>query len=168
MRLTVPAAGAAMFTALAVAGAPAVLLPATAARAADAVFLELNPSTVRAGDVVSLRASCNSNAKAATVTAAPIGSVPVEPDFNFLTATVTVPADQKAGDYKVTLHCPDDKTASANLHVVAKVEPARGPATGGGGTAPGPEASLLVGGGLTVMVAAGALALLSVRRRRPN
>ena len=168
MRLTVPAATAALFTALAAAAAPVLLLPAPAAQAAAAVFVELNPSTVRAGDQVSLRASCDDNLKAATVSAEPIGSVPVEPEFGLLTATATVPADHPAGDYKVTLRCPDGKTATANMHVLAKVEPTRGPATGGGGTAPGPTASLLVGGGLTVMVAAGALAVLSVRRRRPS
>ncbi len=44
---------------------PALALPA---HAAPAVFVELNPSTVRAGDEISLRASCDDNLKAATVT----------------------------------------------------------------------------------------------------
>lgn len=142
---------------------PALALPA---HAAQAVFVELNPSTVRAGDEVSLRASCDDNLKAATVTADPIGSVPVEPEFGFLTATATVPSGQKAGDYRVTLRCPDGKTASTTMHVLAKVEPSRGPATGGGGTAPERTAPLLIGGGLVAMTAAAALAWLSGRRRR--
>ncbi|WIM97614.1 hypothetical protein ACTOB_001152 [Actinoplanes oblitus] len=158
MRLLGSAAAAAMIMA-------ATLLPASAAQAAS-VFLEINPSTVRAGDPVSLRASCTDNLKAATVSADPIGAVAVEPDFVFLTATVKVPADQAAGDYAATLRCPDGKTASASLHVLAKVEPSRGPATGGGGTAPERIASLLVGGGLVVMVGGLGLAALSIRRRR--
>lgn len=126
MRLTVPAARAASIAALAVIGAVAPLPPpASAARAAAAVFVELNPSTVRAGDAVSVRASCDDNLKAATVGAEPIGSVPVEPEFGFLTATARVPADHRAGDYRVTLRCPDGKTASATMHVLARVEPAR-------------------------------------------
>ena len=84
MRLLISAAGTAMIMAL-------TLLPAPAAQAAAAVFVELNPSTVRAGDQVSVRASCADNKKAATVSAEPIGSVPVEPEFGFLTATVKVP-----------------------------------------------------------------------------
>ncbi|MFI1989780.1 hypothetical protein [Actinoplanes sp. NPDC020271] len=148
--------------------AAVLFLPALAvpAQAAPAVFVEANPSTVRAGDQLSLRASCDDNLKAATVTAGPIGSVPVEPEFGFLTATVKVPTGQKAGDYPVVLHCPDGKSASTTLHVLAKVEPSRGPATGGGGTAPERTARLLIGGGLTVMTAAAVLALVSARRRQ--
>lgn len=141
---------------------PALALPA---QAAATVYVELNPSTVRAGDEVSLRASCDDNLKAATVTADPIGSVPVEPGFGFLTANAKVPADQRAGDYKVTLRCPDGKTASTTMHVLARIEPSRGPATGGGGTAPERTAPLLIGGGLAVMTAAAALALVSARRQ---
>jgi hypothetical protein len=147
----------------------AFLLPAPLlfpAQAAAAVFVELNPSTVRAGEQVTLRASCDDNLKAATVAADPIGSVPVEPEFGFLTATAKVPPGQRAGDYKVTLRCPDGKTASTTMHVLAKVEPVRGPATGGGGTAPERTAAWLVGGGLVVMLAGAGLGLVSVRRRR--
>ncbi|WP_436522841.1 hypothetical protein [Actinoplanes sp. HUAS TT8] len=147
---------------------PALALPVSAAHAAATVFIELNPSTVRAGDEVSLRASCEDTLKAATVTADPIGSVPVAPDFGFLTATAEVPAGQPAGDYKVTLRCPDGKTASTTMHVLAKVEPSRGPATGGGGTAPERTAPLLVGGGLAAMVAAAGLVLVAARRRSPR
>jgi hypothetical protein len=148
--------------------AAVLFLPALAlsAQAAPAVFVEANPSTVRAGDEFSLRASCDDNLKAATVTADPIGSVPVEPEFGFLTATVKVPAGQRAGDYRLTLRCPDGKTASTTLHVLARVEPSRGPATGGGGTAPDGTARLLIGGGLTALTAAAALAVMSARRRQ--
>jgi hypothetical protein len=148
--------------------AAALVLPAPAAHAAATVFVELNPSTVRAGDEVSLRASCDDNLKAATVSADPIGSVPIEPEFGFLTATAEVPAGQRSGDYRVTLRCPDGKTATTSMHVLAKVEPSRGPATGGGGTAPERTAPLLIGGGLAVMVTAAGLALLAGRRRSPR
>ncbi|ATO80615.1 hypothetical protein ACWT_1200 [Actinoplanes sp. SE50] len=146
--------------------AAVLLLPPPAARAAAVVYVELNPSTVRAGDTVSVRASCDDNLKAAAVSAAPIGSVTVEPQYGFLTATATVPVGHRAGDYPVTLHCPDGRTATATLHVVARVEPSRGPATGGGGTAPERIVPLLVGGGLVAMVAGAALGLVSIRRRR--
>ncbi|BCY06126.1 hypothetical protein [Actinoplanes sp. L3-i22] len=161
-------AAALFLPALAVATTFAVALPMPAAHAAATVFVEINPSTVRAGDEISLRASCDDNLKAATVTAEPIGSVPVEPEFGFLTATAKVPADQKPGDYPVTLHCPDGKTAKTGMHVLPKVEPSRGPATGGGGTAPERTAPLLIGGGLAVMVAAAGLLLLAARRRSPR
>jgi hypothetical protein len=70
------------------------------------------------------------------------------------------------GDYKIVLTCPDKKTASSTLHVVAKVEPTQGPATGGGGTATGRSAPMLIGGGLTAIVVGLALAVASVLRRR--
>ncbi|GIF08574.1 hypothetical protein [Actinoplanes siamensis] len=146
-----------------------LILPVTLvfpAHAAVAVFVELNPSTVRAGDPVTLRASCDDNLKAATVGAEPIGSVPVEPEFGFLTATAKVPSGQRTGDYRVTLRCPDGRTASTTMHVVARVEPARGPATGGGGTAAERTTPWLVGGGLAAMLAGAGLGVLSIRRRR--
>ncbi|MEU4560397.1 hypothetical protein AB0F72_18625 [Actinoplanes sp. NPDC023936] len=170
MRLSVPAAAAALATRLALALVStlvlALVLGGTPAQAA-AVFVELNPSTVPAGDEVSLRASCDDNLKPATVTAEPIGEVTVQPDFGFLTATVRVPSDTKPGDFPVTLRCPDGGgNATATLHVVADVEPTRGPATGGGGTAPGPAASILVGGGFAAIAAGLVLAFVSLRRRR--
>jgi len=160
MRLSVPAALAAL-----VLGLPVLFVDAPAAQAA-AVFLETNPSTVPAGDEVGLRASCDDNLKSATANSALFGSVTVAPRYGFLTATVRVPSSARPGDYRVELRCPDGKTASAALHVVAKVEPARGPATGGGGTAPGRNAPLLIGGGLAVIAAGLALGVVSLRRRR--
>ena len=60
----------------------------------------------------------------------------VSPRYGFLTATARVPGHAPTpGDYTSRLRCPDGKTAKTTLHVVAKVEPARGPATGCGGTA---------------------------------
>jgi len=160
MRRSVPAALAALLMGLFV-----LFLGPTPARAA-AIYLEINPSTVPAGDQVGLRASCDDNLKAASVSSGLFGTVAVNPEYGLLTATVTIPATAKPGDYKVDLHCPDNKSASATLHVVAKVEPAQGPATGGGGTAPERYAPMLIGGGLAVIGAGLALGLTTLRRRR--
>ncbi|BEL09498.1 hypothetical protein Q0Z83_076890 [Actinoplanes sichuanensis] len=154
-----------MFVPAVVAGLACALTGASPAAAA-AVFVELNPSTVRAGDEFALRASCDDNLKSATVRGGPVGSVTVEPEFGFLTATVRVPADTEPGDYPVTLTCPEGGGATAVLHVVAKVEPSRGPATGGGGTADDLTGPLLIGGGLALALAGLALGAVSVRRRR--
>jgi hypothetical protein len=159
MRLSVPAALAAL-----VLGLP-ILIDAAPASAA-AVFLEINPSTVPAGDEVGLRASCDDNLKSATVSSTVFGSVTVTPQFGFLTATKRISSTIRPGDYRVELLCPDAKTASATLHVVAKVEPARGPATGGGGTATDRYAPAMITGGLLVFAAGGVLGVLSLRRRR--
>jgi hypothetical protein len=160
MRKSVPAALAALVLSLFV-----PFLDSSAAYAAS-VFLEINPSTVPAGDEVGLRASCDDNLKSATVSSALFGSVTAAPQFGFLTATKRIPSSTKPGDYRVDLRCPDGKTATATLHVVAKVEPARGPATGGGGMAPGRQAPLLIGGGLAVLAAGLALGIVTLRRRR--
>jgi hypothetical protein len=175
MRLSVPAARAVLVLGLpvlfvavlfvAVLFVPVVFVDAPAARAA-AVFLETSPSTVPAGDEVGLRASCDDNLKAATARSALFGSVTVSPRYGFLTATVPVPSSARPGDYRVDLLCPDGKTASTTLHVVAKVQPPRGPATGGGGTAGDGSAPLLIGSGLAVIAAGLALAVVSLRRRR--
>ena len=160
MRTFVPAALAAL-----VLGFPVVFADAQAARAA-AVFVETNPSTVPVGDEVGLRASCDDNLKAATVSSGLFGPVIVQPRFGFLTATARVPSGTRPGDYRMDLRCPDGKTATSTLHVVAKLAPSRGPATGGGGTAPGRSAPLLIGTGLTIIVAALGLGLVAARRRR--
>lgn len=160
MRISVPAAVAAVALGL------TVLLLGPAPAQAATIFVETNPSTVRAGDEVGIRASCTDNLNAATVTGQPFGTVTVQPRFGFLTATARIPASTKPGDYKISLTCPDRKTATSTLHVVAKVEPSRGPATGGGGTAPGRNAPMLIGGGLTAMVLALALGVSSYLRRR--
>jgi hypothetical protein len=160
VRTFVPAALAAL-----VLGFSAVFADAPAARAA-AVFVETNPSTVPVGDEVGLRASCDDNLKAATVTSGLFGSVTVEPRFGFLTATARVPSGTRPGDYRVDLRCPDGKTAASTLHVVAELAPSRGPATGGGGTAPGRPAPVLIGTGLAIIAAALGLGVVAMRRRR--
>ncbi len=160
MRTSVPAAATALALTL-----PVLFLGATPAQAA-AIFVETNPSTVPAGDEIGLRASCTDNLAAATVTSDPFGKVTVEPSFGFLTATTRIPATTKPGDYQVSLRCPDGQTATSELHVVAKVTPTQGPATGFGGAAPGRSAPLMIGGGLAAIAAGLVLAVLSLRRRR--
>ncbi len=160
MRTSVPAAATALALAL-----PVLFTGATPARAA-AIFVETNPSTVPAGDEIGLRASCTDNLAAATVTSDPFGKVTVEPSFGFLTATTRIPAGTKPGDYQVNLSCPDGQTAKSTLHVVAKVTPTQGPATGFGGAAPGGSAPLMIGGGLAAVAAGLVLAVVSLRRRR--
>jgi hypothetical protein len=142
------------------------LVAGAAPAQAAAVFVETNPSTVRAGDEIGLRASCTDNLASATVTSDVFGTVTVKPSFGFLTATTRVPATTDPGDYRVSLRCPDGQTAASMLHVVARVEPTRGPATGGGGTAPGRSAPLMIGGGLAAIAAGLVLAVVSLRRRR--
>lgn len=142
-----------------------VLLAGTPARAA-AVFVEANPSTVPAGDEVGLRASCHDNLKAAVVTGGPVGSVTVAPRFGFLTTTVRIPKGTPAGDVTLRLRCPDGATARTTLHVVARDRPTRGPATGGGGTAPTRTAPTLIGGGLAALAGGLVLGVATLRRRR--
>ncbi len=160
MRPSVPAAATALALAL-----PVVFIGATPAQAA-AVFVETNPSTVPVGDEIGVRASCTDNLAAATVTSDPFGKVTVEPSFGFLTATARIPTGTKPGDYQVNLSCPDGQTAKSTLHVVAKVTPTQGPATGFGGAAPGGSAPLMIGGGLAAVAAGLVLAVVSLRRRR--
>ncbi|MEU7906623.1 hypothetical protein [Actinoplanes sp. NPDC049118] len=160
MRTSVPAALAALALAL-----PVVLMEESPALAAS-VFVETNPSTVPSGDEIGIRASCDDNLKPATVTIDPIGTITVSPSYGFLTATTRVPAATDPGDYPVRLKCPDGKTAENTLHVVVKVEPARGPATGGGGTAPALSATAMIGGGLAAVAAGVALGVVAARRRR--
>jgi len=143
-----------------------ILFAAPGSAQAAALFVETNPSTVRAGDELSLRASCADNLQPASVTSSPFGTVQVKPNFGFLTATIRIPNDVRPGTYPVTLTCPDKQKATTDLHVVAKVEPSHGPATGGGGAAPGRDAPLLIGGGAGAIAAGLALAFVSARRRR--
>ena len=144
---------------------PILILGATPA-SAEAIFLEANPDTAPAGDEIGVRASCTENIRNATVTGDPIGTVTVRPNGAFLTATTPIPSATEPGDYPLVLNCPDGQKATTTLHVVARVTPTHGPATGGGGTAPGRSAPLMIGGGLTAIAAGLVLAVATLRRRR--
>jgi len=142
-----------------------VLLGAVPARAAD-VFVQVNPSTVEAGFLVGIKASCSDNSAPATVESAAFGTVTVQPQAGFLTAAATVPANTQADTFRVRLSCPDGKTATTQLIVVAADRPSRGPATGFGGTAGDGPGGLLVAGGLASTVLGVVLGLVALRRRR--
>jgi len=175
MRTSVPAAMAALalgisvplLTATPASADTSLVAPSPSASPAPTPFVEANPSTVPAGDEIALRASCIDNLKNATVTASPFGTVTVKYSNGFLTGRALIPETTEVGDYQLTLSCPDPQaTATGVLHVVAQVAPARGPATGGGGTAPGRNAPLLIGGGAAALVLGLILAAASLVRRR--
>jgi hypothetical protein len=162
-------------------GAPAMAAPATPTPTPTAVpvpegrFLEVNPSTVEAGYIVGLRASCTAadddppqDTEPAIVESTAFGEVTVKPQFGYLTGAVTVPADTRARSYRVILDCPGvfSGTASTTLNVVTGNRPSRGPATGFGGTAGDDNSSLVLGGGVVTLAAGLVLAVLTLRRRR--
>lgn len=146
---------------LALAGVLATPAPA---RAAD-VFVQVNPSTVEAGFMVGIKASCTSNTQPATVESGAFGTTTVHPQAGFLTAVASVPATTRADTYRVRLSCPDGKNASSRLIVVGATRPKRGPATGFGGSAGDDPGGLLVAGGLATTVLGAVLGLVAVRRR---
>ena len=172
MRTSVPAAMAALALGTSIllnaaTPASAAVAPSPSTSPAQKPFVEANPSTARAGDEITLRASCVENLANATVTGSPSGTVTVRPDHGFLTAKTVLPTTTDVGDYLLRLTCPDNvTTATGVLHVVARVEPNQGPATGGGGTAPGRNAPLLIGGGAAALLLGMVLAAVSLIRRR--
>lgn len=145
-----------------------VLLGASAAMAA-AEFVEVNPSSVQAGNRVDVRASCGNNTNQARVESDAFGQVFLRPDNSgMLTGTVTVPANRAAGTYNVLLTCADGSTASTTLNVLSMARPTQGPATGAGGTASGMDGRTVLIGGLATVGIGGGLAMLAARRRRPG
>ncbi|WP_234359206.1 MULTISPECIES: hypothetical protein [unclassified Plantactinospora] len=147
-------------------GVPLALLLAVPApaRAAD-VFVQVNPSTVEAGFMVGLKASCRTNTQPATVESPAFGTVTVQPQAGFLTAVASVPETTRADTYRVRLSCPDGGTGSTRLMVVGATRPQRGPATGFGGSAGDDPGGLLVAGGLASTVLGAVLGLVAIRRR---
>lgn len=143
----------------------ATLLLAAPARAAD-IYVQMNPSTVQAGFLVGVKSSCTDNSLPATVESTAFGTVTVQPQNGILTAAALVPEGTDPGSYRVRLNCPDGKSASTMLNVVAADKPSQGPATGFGGTAGGGSGGgLLLYGGLTLIVAGVVLGLVTARRR---
>jgi hypothetical protein len=145
--------------------AATVLLAPAPARAAD-VFVEVNPSTVEAGNQVGIRASCPDNKVKATVRSGAFGSVEAAPQFGFLTATVRISRTRSAATYTVRLVCADGSEATTRLYVVNRSRPTKGPATGFGGTADEGHGTLLIGGGLAALAVGLGLGVLTLRRRR--
>jgi hypothetical protein len=159
-------------------GAPALAAP-TPTPTADAVpeglFVEVNPSTAEAGQIVGIRASCTEaddeppeDTEEATVESTAFGEVTVKPQFGHLTGAVTIPADTRARSYRVVLDCPGLFTGSADttVNVLNGNRPSRGPATGFGGTAGDDNSTMVLTGGVVALTAGLALAVLTLRRRR--
>jgi len=140
------------------------LVPPAAARGTEA-FVEVTPSTVRAGERVDIQAGCDGNDKQAGVRSDAFGRVSVRPDNGLLTGAATVPDQKPPGGYDVVLTCRDGSTASTTLTVVNMSKATRGPATGGGGAAGGLVSPVVLAGGLGA-VAVGAGVALVVRARR--
>jgi hypothetical protein len=156
---------------------PAALLvavlasPPASARAAQGVYVQVNPNTIQAGFQVGIHASCGEDLNPASVKSRAFGEITLTPyqGSRFLSGSATVPSNTRAGEYKVDLKCANGATASAELFVLGMARPTRGPNTGGGGTAgaggpPADSAPVLLAGAGTAALAAG-LGLLLVRRR---
>lgn len=143
----------------------AVLPNAAPARAAD-VFVQVNPSTVEAGQRVGIRASCRDNTMPATVESPAFGTVTVHPQDGFLTGQALVARGTQAGTYQVHLSCPDGRNASSKLNVVAADHPKRGPQTGFGGAAGPDPGQLLLAGGIGTVALGAVLAVVAFRGRR--
>ncbi|WDZ87888.1 hypothetical protein [Micromonospora cathayae] len=159
-----------------------VLLGAPPAHAAD-IYVQVTPSDVAPGHLVGIRASCRTNYHPASVESEAFGIVTVEPQHGYLSGTATVHPHTKPGRYRVKLLCPEGPNASTMLYVKAGPAPSpthptppkpapphpyptRGPATGFGGTAGGPDlGGLLVPGGLGVTVTGLVLVMVATRQR---
>ncbi|HYN96419.1 MAG TPA: hypothetical protein VES42_21470, partial [Pilimelia sp.] len=113
--------------------APAAAAPLRATAAEADVFVEVNPSTIEAGERVGIRASCTDNTRNAVVRADVFGRVTVHPRGDFLVATADLRDTLLADTYTVRLECPNGDRATASLHVVSRTRPEQGPATGFGG-----------------------------------
>ncbi|GIF76553.1 hypothetical protein [Asanoa siamensis] len=161
-------------------GAPALAAPAptptpTVDAVPEGVFVEVNPSTAEAGQIVGIRASCTEadddppgDTEAAIVESTAFGEVTVQPQFGHLTGAVTIPAETRARSYRVVLDCPGLFTGSADttINVLNDVRPSRGPATGFGGTAGDDNSTLVLTGGAVALTAGLVLGVLNLRRRR--
>ncbi|MFD2766113.1 hypothetical protein [Micromonospora eburnea] len=133
---------------------------------ADLIFVEVTPSTVEAGYLVGLRASCRDNSVPAIVVSDAFGRVQVQPQRGLLTASPMVSERTRPGNYRVKLECPSGQTASTMLQVVKAVRPSRGPATGFGGTAGSGFGKFLVPVGLALTVAGAVVGVAAARRPR--
>ncbi|MET7968185.1 hypothetical protein [Micromonospora sp. NPDC005305] len=132
---------------------------------ADLIFVEVTPSTVEAGFLVGIRASCRDNSVPATVVSDAFGRIQVQPQRGLLTASPMVRERTRPGNYRVKLECPGGQTASTMLQVVKRVQPSRGPATGFGGTAGSGVGGLLVPVGLALTVAGAVVGVVASRRQ---
>ncbi|WFE30028.1 hypothetical protein O7623_12920 [Solwaraspora sp. WMMD791] len=152
-------------------GIATVLAAATPAYAGS-TYVEAEPSTVQAGERLTIRASCgDDNNSQATVESDAFGRVIVTPDQGLLTGQVTVPGSKRPGRYPVDLQCQNGNTATTTLTVTGTAHPTRGPDAGGGGTASagtGAGGSALLAGGIAAVGLGVGIGLLAMRRRRAD
>jgi hypothetical protein len=148
--------------------APSASASASPSPSRQGVFVRVTPDTAQADFLVGIDASCgDENRRTASVESAAFGRVTVRPQNGVLTAAARVPADRRAGAYRVHLTCRNGRTATTTLRVVNRTRPSRGPATGFGGTAGGdPWPAILISGGLLAIVAGAALGAVALRQRR--
>ncbi|SCL24215.1 hypothetical protein GA0070624_2879 [Micromonospora rhizosphaerae] len=188
-RRTASVIACAAFAALLFGAAPALAGPLpvaepapTAQPPADVIFVEVTPSTVEAGFLVGIRASCRENSVPAIVVSDAFGRIQVQPQRGLLTASPMVKERALPGSYRVKLECPGGQSASTMLQVVRGVQrsrgpasdpgpgpataPSRGPATGFGGTAGFNLGNLLVPLGLALTLAGVIVGLVALRRPR--
>ncbi|HKD98782.1 MAG TPA: hypothetical protein VKB69_14480 [Micromonosporaceae bacterium] len=144
-----------------------------AAPAAAASVLSLNPTTIRPGFSVEIRATCGENANPAVVHSGAFGSVTLVPSNGVLRTDVTIPSDTIAGVYTVFLECASGQRDSTQLTVIdgsgRRPNPDIGPQTGGGEMS-GSVAMRTLYGGLAAALVGGIIwivaALLARRRSR--
>jgi hypothetical protein len=138
---------------------------ATAANAATILFL--NPSSIRAGFQIEIRATCGDNTNPAFVHSAAFGSVTLVPNHGILRENVTIPRSTRAGTYNVNLDCASGQHSTAKLAVIGGgFNPTHGPHTGGGEMASTTGAKIGLYGGALALLAGLGIWLAAGRRRR--
>ncbi|MDG4820303.1 hypothetical protein O7635_00255 [Asanoa sp. WMMD1127] len=138
------------------------------AGAAHGTWIEVSPSTVQAGEQVSIKASCKDRVDEAKAHSKAFGEVMLVPQWDALVGEATVPWGTREGDYEVTLTCVKSGKAETKLRVIAHSRPSHGPHTGGGGLAgSGGDGTVALVGGLGTVAAGAGLAVALRRRRRP-
>ena len=141
-------------------------LSMTPANAATILFL--NPSSIRAGFQIEIRATCGDNANPAFVHSPAFGSVTLVPNHGILAENVTIPRNTRGGTYNVSLDCASGQHSTAKLAVIGSgFNPTHGPHTGGGEMASTLGAKIgLYGGGIAMLAGLGIWAVSGLRRRR--
>lgn len=146
-----------------------LLVGASPVRAGQNTFVEVTPNTAEPGSRVTIRASCDDgNNRQANVQSDAFGRVLLRPDNGFLTGAATIPGNKAPGQFAVNLTCSNNNTATTTLTVVNMSKPSQGPNTGGGGTAGGGMGTLVIAGGLAVVVLGAGFGLRGLRRNGPQ
>jgi hypothetical protein len=133
---------------------------------AEGTWIQVNPSTVQAGERVEIKASCAQKIDEAKAVSKAFGEVILVPQYDSLTGQASVAREVREGDYEVKLICAKSGHAETKLRVIGYSRPDHGPHTGGGGLAGGGDGTVALAGGLATIAAGGALAVALRRRRR--